>query len=69
MTAAKKINFGANLKEARLKAELTQDELARKAKIKKAHVSLLEAGERSPSMATASRLAAALGLRLSDLFL
>jgi transcriptional regulator with XRE-family HTH domain len=60
--------FGSNLKEARLKAGLTQDGLAKKAKIKKAHVSLLEAGDRSPSMATANRLAAALKMTLAELF-
>lgn len=60
--------FGENLKRHRLSRELTQEALGKKAGIKKAHISLLETGQRSPSLRTAAALAKAMGITIDLLY-
>jgi transcriptional regulator with XRE-family HTH domain len=56
------------LRELRQQREMTQEELAKKAKITRSHLSLLEAGHRkNPSLAVLKRLAKALDVSLTDL--
>jgi transcriptional regulator with XRE-family HTH domain len=52
------------LREARKRAGLTQAELARRARTSQATISAYERGRKDPSVATLSRLLAAMGLRL-----
>ena len=53
--------------DARTAAGLTQNELAAKSGLPQSHISRLECGKHSPSRVTLERIAAALGIHLSDL--
>lgn len=57
------------VREFRMKALMSQVELARKAGIKQPVLSRIETGEANPSLDSAIRLAQALGVGLDDLFL
>ena len=59
--------FGAALKEARLSAKLTQEELAEKAHSSATYVSLLENGHQQPALAVVMALEEALGLQAGEL--
>lgn len=59
--------FGKVLREQREAQELSQEEVAHRAQTNQAYVSLLEAGRRCPSLATAHLIAAALGMTLTQL--
>jgi transcriptional regulator with XRE-family HTH domain len=52
--------FGRILREYRLKAKLSQEALALSAGIDRTYVSLLERGQRQPTLTTLFRLAAVL---------
>lgn len=54
--------FGRVLKELRLEAGLTQEKLGFEAGLERVYVSLLERGERSPSLVVILDLAKALGV-------
>lgn len=58
--------FGTLLKQARLKAELTQEELAAKASLTREYVSLLERDRRTPTLEVFIRLVRAVGLSPAD---
>jgi transcriptional regulator with XRE-family HTH domain len=64
---AMQILFGENLRLARLKAGLTQQELAAKANIRQAHVSQIEGGKLNPMLMTMVTLADAVGKDLRTL--
>lgn len=53
----------------RVQNELSQQELASKAGIARSHYAMIENGAKSPNVETLWRIAYALGLQLSDLFL
>lgn len=53
--------FGRVLKELRQKAELTQEQLGFEAGLERIYISLLERGQRSPSLVVILDLAKALG--------
>ena len=56
------------IRELRERRELTQEELAKRAKITRSHLSLLEAGHRkNPSLEILKRLARALGVPVGEL--
>ena len=56
------------LRSGRVGPGLTQAELSRRARISVAFLSMIERGERSPHIETLARIAAALEVRLADLF-
>ena len=58
--------FAQELKRARIEAGLTQQELADKAGVHRMYVSLLERGERSPTLDVLFRLCKALEIRPSN---
>jgi transcriptional regulator with XRE-family HTH domain len=60
--------FGRNLREERLKAGLTQVQLAELTGIPQSRLSALESGRRDVMVSTAFKLARAIGCSLSDLF-
>ncbi len=64
---AMQILFGENLRLARIKAGLTQQELAAKANIRQAHVSQIEGGKLNPMLMTMVALADAVGKDLRTL--
>jgi len=59
--------IGQMIKSARLKAGLTQVELAKKADLHPNTVARIERGEEKPTFSTAKKLASILNLKLSDL--
>lgn len=61
--------FGAALREQRTRKRLTQDELAYQAGMDRGHVSILELGQKSPTLDTMVRLCSVLGVRVSVLIL
>ena len=54
--------FGQELRRARLKAELTQEQLAGKARLTREYVSLMELDKRTPTIPVFIRLCKALGI-------
>jgi DNA-binding XRE family transcriptional regulator len=64
---AMQILFGENLRLARLRAGLTQQELAAKANIRQAHLSQIEGGKLNPMLMTMVALAEAVGKDLRTL--
>jgi transcriptional regulator with XRE-family HTH domain len=54
--------FATNLRKARLKAGLSQEELAGRCGLHRTEVSLLEQGGREPRLGTLIKLAGALGV-------
>jgi transcriptional regulator with XRE-family HTH domain len=54
--------LGNLIKQARLKAEMTQEDLAAKASLTREYVSLLERNKRSPTIEVFIRLVRAVGL-------
>lgn len=54
--------FGAVVRELRLEAELTQEQLGFEAGIRRTFVSVLELGQQQPTLTTIFKLAPALGL-------
>lgn len=59
--------LGAEIKRARLKAGLTQEELAFKAGVHRTYVSMLERDKGSPTLETLIALCRAMGVRASEL--
>jgi transcriptional regulator with XRE-family HTH domain len=56
------MNYGKAVKIARAVAGMSQRELALEAKLDASHISLIEKGERKPSVDALQRLAKALGI-------
>ncbi|WP_243369194.1 helix-turn-helix domain-containing protein [Microvirga solisilvae] len=59
--------LGENVRLLRLQANLTQQEVADRIGVDRAHVSALEAGTRNPTLLTLWHLALALGVEITDL--
>jgi transcriptional regulator with XRE-family HTH domain len=61
------VYIGKNLKDARFRAGLTQVELAEKAGVTQTTVARIERDAVEPEVTTVRKLAAALGVTISDL--
>jgi len=61
------VHIGENLKDARFRAGLTQQELAEKAGTTQTTVARIERDAVEPAVTTVRKLAAALGVSISDL--
>jgi transcriptional regulator with XRE-family HTH domain len=59
--------LGRHLREARLEAGLTQEQLAQAARVDRTYISMLEREERSPTMAVFFDLCHALAIKPSTL--
>ena len=59
--------FGSVIREIRIEAELTQEQLSFEAGIRRTYVSILELGQQQPSLTTVFKLAKALQLSPSAL--
>ena len=62
----KEVSF-MNLKDLRIKSNLSQAELAERAGISQGYLSSLERGEKQPTLPVLKRLASALGISVSAL--
>jgi transcriptional regulator with XRE-family HTH domain len=60
-------DLGANLREARKKLGLTQEQVAERSGVHATEVSRIEAGKRDPQVSTVLRLAAAVQVRPGEL--
>ncbi|MDC6180070.1 helix-turn-helix domain-containing protein [Ralstonia solanacearum] len=56
--------FGAVVRELRVKAKMTQDELSHRAGLNKNYIGVLELGQRSPTVATMISISRALHVPL-----
>jgi transcriptional regulator with XRE-family HTH domain len=61
------VAFGKVLRQLRLDAGLTQEQLGFEADLRRTYISSLELGEKQPSLTTILKLAAALGCSASSL--
>ena len=61
------IQFGKKLREARLKKDLSQGDVARILGVHRSYISGLERGRRNPSLLTVHKVAKALGVSTNDL--
>jgi transcriptional regulator with XRE-family HTH domain len=59
--------FAINLRRARLKAEISQEELGFRCDLHRTEISLLERGGREPRLGTIVKLASALGVTPEEL--
>lgn len=59
--------LGDELRKARIASGLTQEELAFRAEISRNYVSLLELGDKSPTVQTLLRICRALGIKASTI--
>jgi transcriptional regulator with XRE-family HTH domain len=59
--------LGPNLREARLKLELSQEQVSERSGVHATEVSRIEAGKRDPRVSTVERLARAVKLRPGQL--
>lgn len=59
---------GWNLRRLRVEQNLSQDDLALNANVERAYVGYLERGQRNPTIALLDRLAEALDVHISQLF-
>ena len=59
------IEFGLALRDARLRAGLTQRDVAKRARVRQTYISRVELGEQNLTLATMVRLARAVGLGVS----
>lgn len=62
------MELGSKIKQLRLRADLTQEELADRCELTKGYISQLENDNTSPSIATLEDIVKALGVTLADLF-
>ena len=60
---------GWNLRRLRVERKITQDDLALIAEVERAYVGYLERGKRNPTVAILARLANALEVHISQLFI
>ncbi len=65
---SKSAGFHTALQRARIEAEITQVELARRTGISQPRIAVLEAGAAKPSRQTAEKIAVALGLKPEKVF-
>lgn len=59
--------FGRNLRKARLKAGLSQMQIAKSIRADKSYISNLEQGKKNPTLFTISKLAKGIGISISKL--
>ena len=62
------MEYKNNVKEFRLKQKLTQEELANKTNIDRAHLSLIENGKIDTRISTAVKIARALDVEIGKIF-
>ena len=62
------MELGPEVRKARLRAQLTQAEVAARAGLTPAHLSLIERGRANPSIGALNRICQAVSIRMGDLF-
>ena len=67
--SALRVAFGKTVREIRLELGLSQEKLAQKVKVSRNFLGSVERGESSLSLEVAERLAKAVDMRISELFM
>lgn len=62
------MKFGQNIKQIRMRMNMSQSELAIKMEISQSYLSDIESGRKNLSIKTVKKLADSLGLSVTDLF-
>ena len=60
-------NLGENLRAARVKSELTQEQLSQRSDVQAGEISRIETGKRDPQVSTLLKLAKGLGVKPGQL--
>ncbi len=60
--------FGQAIYQLRMKAELSQEELAFRSQVGRSYLGVVERGQKEPCLGVIFRLAKALGVSLADIF-
>ena len=64
-----KQRFGKAIRRRRRELDFSQEELAERAELHRTYVSDIERGDRNPSLENIEKLAKALNMKVSDLFI
>ena len=62
------LRFGANIRKARKRKGISQEDLAHSARVERSHMGVIERGKGNPTLKTIVRIANKLGVRAKDLF-
>ena len=62
------VEFGQKVREERLKQNLSQEELAAKAKVHRTYVGMIERAEKNITLGNIGKLSSALKISISDFF-
>ncbi len=62
------LRFGSNIRKARKRKGIAQEDLAHSAGIDRSHMGVIERGKGNPTLKTIVRIANKLGVRAKDLF-
>lgn len=60
-------SFGKVLRQLRIKACMTQEQLGFEANLRRTYISILELGQQQPTLTTILKISSALGVRAGDL--
>jgi transcriptional regulator with XRE-family HTH domain len=63
------VKFGAKVREIRLKQNLSQEDLAEKANLHRTYIGMIERAEKNITLINIERIANALAVSISDLFI
>ncbi len=64
-----KYRFGKAVRRRRRELDLSQEELAERAELHRTYISSIERGQRNPSLENIEKIAKALSISISDLFI
>lgn len=62
------IKFGKKVREARIKLDLSQEQLAARARVHRTYIGMIERGEKNITLENIEKLAKALNLDIVNLF-
>ena len=62
------IKFGKKIRSERMRAGLSQEELAARAGVHRTYIGMVERAEKNITLANIEKIAKALGMRISQLF-
>ena len=63
------LNFGKKVRETRVRMGLSQEELAKRAKVHRTYIGMIERAEKNITLENIEKLAGALEIRIADFFI
>ncbi|KND49802.1 MAG: hypothetical protein AB203_01795 [Parcubacteria bacterium C7867-008] len=61
------VKFGKRVRDERIKADLSQEKLAEKAKVHRTYIGMIERAEKNITLSNMEKIAKALGMKLNQL--